>query len=249
MLCDDCIRMKKCSRCGEIKTFDQFSKRRESKDGLQSRCKSCVKLYKIERKNKNVAYRLEHPVDENSYKKCSICNEVKPLKMFDKHAGEKDGHISCCKDCRRVMTGHIAMDKNKACASYLGVHITERVLSKFFDHIERMPPTNPGYDFICGKGFKIDVKSSCLWHQKYRSPKWGFHIEKNTIADYFLWLAFDDRDNLNPKHVWLVPGKNVNDKVTISIANIPKSIAKWSQYEKSLDKVVACCHVLKGNDQ
>ena len=35
--------MKKCSRCGETKTVDQFSKRARSKDGLNHWCKDCNK--------------------------------------------------------------------------------------------------------------------------------------------------------------------------------------------------------------
>ena len=37
--------MKKCNKCGEEKGFDEFSKRSNSKDGLQYSCKSCMILY------------------------------------------------------------------------------------------------------------------------------------------------------------------------------------------------------------
>ena len=33
--------MKKCSKCGETKKFNYFSKRRDSKDGYRSDCKTC----------------------------------------------------------------------------------------------------------------------------------------------------------------------------------------------------------------
>jgi len=130
---------------------------------------------------------------------------------------------------------------NKECSMYLGVHIAERVLFRYFEHVTRMPPCNPGFDFICSKGFKIDVKSSTL----YRGNYWSFDINKSDVADYFLCIAFDDRDNLNPLHVWLIPKEKVCMKYRLCITNSEKSLAKWSMYEKPLDKVVACCTELR----
>ena len=36
---------KKCTKCGEVKSLDEFSNDKSKKDGKQSRCKYCVKLY------------------------------------------------------------------------------------------------------------------------------------------------------------------------------------------------------------
>lgn len=36
--------MKKCSKCGELKFLENFSKRRSSKDGLRCHCRPCVAL-------------------------------------------------------------------------------------------------------------------------------------------------------------------------------------------------------------
>jgi hypothetical protein len=137
------------------------------------------------------------------------------------------------------------MNIAKDCASYLGVYVAERALSRFFDHIERMPINHPGYDFICGKGFKIDVKSSCCLPGNVNSSYWFFTINRNTVADYFLCLAFDNRESLNPMHVWLIPGKAVNDRRGICISNSQKGIKKYAQYEQPLDKVNKCCTEMK----
>lgn len=37
--------MKKCYKCNEIKSFDQFRKRKDSKDGYRNDCKSCYTIY------------------------------------------------------------------------------------------------------------------------------------------------------------------------------------------------------------
>jgi hypothetical protein len=128
---------------------------------------------------------------------------------------------------------------------YLGVHIAERVLSRFFDNIKRMPYGNPGYDFSCGRGFSIDSKCSCIRHPVGRSPNWQFQIRKNDTADYFLCLAFDNRESLEPQHVWLIPGNVVCHLTGLTISNIPSSLAKWSKYERPLDRVEKCCAELR----
>jgi hypothetical protein len=60
-----------------------------------------------------------------------------------------------------------------------------------------------------------------------------------------LILLFNDRTTLEPMHVLLVPGSVVNDRVTIGISSNPRYFAKWSCYEKPLDKVVTCCAAMR----
>ena len=109
-----------------------------------------------------------------------------------------------------------------------------------------MPICNRGFDFICGKGYKIDVKSSCRRIRNGRNDSWLFHIGKNTIADYFLCLAFDNRDMLNPEHVWLIPSSEVNSNITLSIFENPTSLAKYNRFERDLEKVNICCNEMVG---
>jgi hypothetical protein len=188
-------------------------------------------------------------------KRCSKCHELQPTENFwVRKSGEQAGKIfSWCKTCVTAYskdwkhrTGRQrSMKTNRSCPAFLGVNIAERILSRFFDHIERMPYKNSGYDFICGKGFKIDCKSSCLRIREKQTDRWEFYPERNTTADHFICLAFDDRKNLEPLHVWLIPGFVINKKRAIKISNTPKSIAKWSQYERPLGKIVTCCDSMK----
>ena len=142
------------------------------------------------------------------------------------------------------------MSENRECPSFLGIHIAERALSLFFDGIERMPFGNPGFDFICGRGYKIDVKSACRCykHGKSHAESWSFHIKHNTKADYFLCLAFDNRVSLTPEHVWLIPAESVKHLGMLSITNNSKSIAKWKELERPIDRVISCCEKIKGVD-
>ena len=182
-------------------------------------------------------------IDENwqpSYQKkhdhiCKKC-ECERTRQWRKANPEKAKAISTRNNRKR---GKQPMNENKKCASYLGVYVAERVLSHVFKNVQQMPYGNPGYDFICNKGYMVDVKSSCL----HRDNTWLFHIDHNAIADYFLCLAFDNRQDLNPLHVWLIPGCDINDHISVSISK--PTVGKWQQYERSVDQVTTCCNTMK----
>ena len=127
---------------------------------------------------------------------------------------------------------------NKDSPVYLGI-ISEKILSEIFKNVTRMPYGNHGYDIICDLNYKIDIKSSATGYKGY----WLFSILKNEIADYFLCIAFEDRNSLIPIHLWLIPGKDANHKTTISISK--STIFKWTKYEQPLDKVILCCNEMR----
>ena len=145
--------------------------------------------------------------------------------------------------------GLISFVKNKNCSLFLGVHISENILSKVFDNVKRMPHGNKGYDFICNKGFKIDVKSSCL----HKNNTYTFTIKYNKTANYFLCIAFDNRKNLQPQHIWLIKNNDIirNKKLKkfyiLGIVNKPSKLKEFSKYEltNKLEKIIHCCNKLK----
>lgn len=185
---------------------------------------------------------------------CKVCHNELEISNFFKSSRGRKGHRSTCKKCcsKQVVDNRHRNGVNRPysesryCSHFLGVHVAERVLYNVYKNVQKMPFGNPGYDFICNKGYKIDVKSSCLRKCVGHSPTWEFDIKENKIADYFLLIAFDNRSDLNPMHVWLVPSDKVNCKKCIGIANLPKVLNKWIQHEKKIDQVVMCCNVLKG---
>ena len=133
----------------------------------------------------------------------------------------------------------IAIPDNKNCAQYLGC-IAEELLAKTFKDVRRMPHGNKGFDIICNQNYRIDIKSSATGYK----GGWMFEIRKNQIADYFLCIAFESREDLTPVHVWLIPDKDINHLAAISISKT--TLNKWSKYEQPLDRVLACCDIMKG---
>ena len=171
---------------------------------------------------------------------CKICKEEKQL-----------GAHGLCTNCyKRLWKGYITKEGikivNSNSPTYLGVHVAEQVLSKVFKNVKQMPNGNPGYDFICSKGMKVDVKSSVFKFDKRRpndKGRWHFNIYKNIIADYFLCIAFDNRSDLIPQHLWLIPSEKVNHLIGLSISKL--QIHKWEMYSQPIDKVISCCNELK----
>lgn len=191
-------------------------------------------------------------------KPCHRCGKMLPTSDYHRKVNNRDGLATICKVCRAAyeksrLARHSdwvreythrkgiyqPMEENKSCPAYLGIYIAEKVLSVVFNVAKRMPNNNRGYDFICGRGFKIDVKSASRAHGFRDNRSWKFNIRNNTIADYFLCIGFDNRATLNPEHVWLIPGSKINCLGTWSVSY--QTLDKWKEFEKSLDRVLSCC--------
>lgn len=91
--------MKKCSKCGEDKPLDMFSKYKSSKDGLQSQCKGCVSQYNRDRYRKN---KQDSEVKAPSYKACPVCEKVLPASAFHASIASKDRLSWSCRECRNA---------------------------------------------------------------------------------------------------------------------------------------------------
>ena len=163
--------------------------------------------------------------------------------------------------CRYSKGTRRPMAEAKETPIYLGVYVAERVLSKVFENVQRMPNGNIGYDFICKKGYKIDVKCSCLRY-KEGNVHWGFNIEKNHVADYFLLLAFNSRSDLEPQHVWLINNSEIVRGIEwrgktricqlkqikiLRIYDTPKHLIYFKPFEmiNKLEQIRLCCNALR----
>jgi hypothetical protein len=105
------ITEKRCSRCGKIKSVDEFNKNYNVKDGTSCWCKECEKQNRQdckkeikERLNKcHQAYR-EYNLKNGiiiTEKRCPKCGKIKNVNEFSKSITNKDGVDSQCKDCKK----------------------------------------------------------------------------------------------------------------------------------------------------
>lgn len=89
--------MKRCSKCKKLKLEIEFNKDKRTKDGLDYKCKQCVKdkslNYKLKNKIKN------SNINFNGTKICMTCNKELPKLEFNIKRTTKDGLQYNCKDC------------------------------------------------------------------------------------------------------------------------------------------------------
>ena len=179
-------------------------------------------------------------------KKGNICYKCGIILNADNWAPSRKKTLKrICNTCANIESKeyrikHYTPTDNKESGTYLGVHIAEDVLSKVFKDVKRMPRNNPGYDFICNNGYLIDSKASATGD---KHDYWLFSIKYNTIADYFLCIAFDNRIDFNIIHLWLIPGDVVNNLPHIKIDK--SSLTEWDTYALPPDKVIECCNHIK----
>lgn len=153
----------------------------------------------------------------------------------------------------------LPMNMNKSCSSYLGVYIAEGILPELFEKPTMMPYGNKGFDAICKNGFKIEVKSACIQVTREIYESWKFPVRRNRCADYFMFIAFDNRVDLNVRHIWLIKGnefiigrnemnRKLNDYLNFSVSNVPESLNKFKSYElvDKLDMANDLCKKFKG---
>lgn len=84
--------MKKCVTCKETKAFNVFAKNKHTKDGLQTQCKDCQKLYREMLKTK-----LKPKFEKLG---CARCNITKPVEEFPIVGSSSTGFGSWCKECK-----------------------------------------------------------------------------------------------------------------------------------------------------
>lgn len=87
---------KKCTKCGEIKALDRFSKCTKHNDGLRYDCRSCQKKQDRIRKDS-----LKKNFKTINKKQCNVCSKVKRIEHFTKSSRSKDGYISACMVCAK----------------------------------------------------------------------------------------------------------------------------------------------------
>jgi hypothetical protein len=185
-------------------------------------------------------------------KRCKFCEREFPIIHFKKGKSYKGGRSTRCRECESKYARERLHAKGlvtpytqlRTCSSYLGVHVAERLLNNVFKTVQKMPMNNHGYDFICGRGKKVDSKCSTMKIEQGHCDRWRFDIERNVVADYFACIAFDNRNDLNPMHFWLIPGHKVNHLRCLCISK--STLDKWNPYNKSIDKILSCCNALKG---
>lgn len=138
------------------------------------------------------------------------------------------------------------MSENENCSHFLGTYIAERqygriILPEMFGGIEKeMPYGNPWYDFLVKGNIKVDIKSCCLRRdERYNWMGWEPHARFNNVTDYFVILAFDDRENLNLIFIWsigkneIIRGNKFCMRDSIKITNTRRGLLEFKRFDRT----------------
>jgi len=90
--------LKRCSRCGYVKTLDEFANNVYRSSGKCYMCKDCWSKYQRERRKRKASIIKQHDI-EKIKKSCSKCGRFLPLKDFQIHPAGKYGRNSECRKC------------------------------------------------------------------------------------------------------------------------------------------------------
>lgn len=116
------VPLRRCSICGESKpatTEFFYKKKREGRDGLDSRCISCflsTALAKREAANPKLAARHKAEAEHPGMKLCPQCGNVKPAtpEFFTRNKNTKNGLYPICKTCKGVDSANRYKASDKA---------------------------------------------------------------------------------------------------------------------------------------
>ena len=134
---------------------------------------------------------------------------------------------------------------NSDCPPTFCDFIGENYVMKVIENPVRMPHNNPGFDWECSNGEKIDHKGTCLSFNR----RWVFRIVYNNVASRFILSAWENVECSKPTHVWIfqrdqiVRGKRFFRRGTFIVPNDPGSLKELEKYEvtDNIEKLKEVC--------
>lgn len=84
-----------CTKCGESKPLDAFSRNRGKRDGRTNHCKTCANADRRRR----YLLRKDQFQERSGTKSCVTCHEAKPFTAYGRNFNNCDGYEHRCKPC------------------------------------------------------------------------------------------------------------------------------------------------------
>ena len=229
--------MNSCKHCGFTGEPEDFRK---------PKGKVCNECYKKQKRKGDEKYRKKNRErinkDERDYRK----KNRERINKKKRNNYKKNHKVFIKRErIRRRKNGMLPWSQVKHLR--LGLYI-EQAIARMFGSVAEVT-NNPGVDFICPNGYKMQVKTSSLSKSKY--PSWYFNINENKIVDYFILVAVNhiddiDKENFKHVHIWIMKGNVLNYKTGVSIS--PSRVYKWNEYsimKEYENKFINCCNVIK----
>ena len=162
------MELKRCIICREFKNLNEFYPHPQMQNGVDSKCKKCVKDYAQNIKKSEKLVWMS--------KTWSNCGETKPTSEFYKHAYSSDGYFSHCKSCdRKRNESKKTKEKIKVTHKKCGKCGIEKPVSDF----NKLATSIDGYNYSCRK-----CRSEYLGteqQKKVRNTKTQLRIKEDPI--------------------------------------------------------------------
>ena len=110
-------RIKLCGKCHKLLPEHHFSRMRQSKDRLQTKCRKCYEAYYLDRRKKR------HPApeirEESLYSTCGKCGKKKKLISKNWIGAYRGYHLAACRSCAEVEKGLLIRNRKERVSSYV----------------------------------------------------------------------------------------------------------------------------------
>ena len=191
--------MKKCTKCGIEKEFDEFYKDNRNKDGHLGHCKSCMKKYRAENKEKIAKYQAENKEKIAKYQaKWYAENKEKIAKQQAKWYAENKEKIA------KYRAKHYVENKEKVAKHY--VENKEKIAKRYAEKKAEQP--NCVYQIKNLENNKVyigeTIRGELRWKEHLNRLRGNRHPNKLLQEDFdkygreaFEWTIlkeFDDED-------------------------------------------------------
>jgi hypothetical protein len=167
-----------CIQCKEVKSEDEFSVKKGTKNGVQSRCRKCYKEYKTKIREENQRIIEEGRWDEHlekhfpiGMKICSMENIEYPIEFFAKRLENVCGLQGKCKLCAAYESGKEKHEIKSPDQEMISKEEYREVYFGMCYYGLDRPHTAYGVDRInSDEGYiKGNVRSVCFTHNKMKS--------------------------------------------------------------------------------
>lgn len=230
---------KTCSTCTQNKPTDEFYNDKSRKDGLSNQCKSCIKQYRRDNRQKILEFQRVRNRKNAENKKaqvtgriCSQCKEYKPSIEFWKSKHTTDGLYPCCKVCKKKLESTPERQENRRKCQKTWVvknQIHVRKYSNNWDKKKRASDTgyrlrrNVMHAIVASmRGHKFDTKTSRLKIAVFDNlPYTSEELVKHLEAQWESWMNWDNYGKHDPtRKTWQI------DHI------IPQSKLKFSSFDE-----------------
>lgn len=239
------MEVKKCSRCCQEKSLEEFSIDKKRKDGLMVYCKGCVKIRYLENKDKYKKTKKEYYENnrDNEFsgnldddRECFKCNEIKKVCDFSKDRSKKDGLMIYCKECE-TKRKQLYYQQNKHKINQKGkqyrIENKKNILEQQKRYQRKRREIDPPYRLksLVSVVIKRTLKNNgCAGHAVWRHlPYTPQQLKEHLESQFEFWMTWENQGRIShEKRTWQIDHIIPQDALPYDSYNHPNFQKCWA---------------------